>query len=81
MALTLAQARKNWNKSDDQIVKNIKIVLAGADMTQAQLSEYLGCTAQTLRAWMKHPSKISMEAYRMILYVAETRNIPLNAVL
>ena len=80
MGISLMQARKMWAKDDDQIRTNVRVVMAGAGMTQTEFCKVLGMSKPTFRSRLKSPGTFTQGEMRIIDYYAEKHGITLKKV-
>ena len=77
-AAKIKQASKEWQEEDRRNAMNLRILMAGLDVTQEQMASKLGIAKSTLNARLKHPESMTLMELRLIKLYAQENGILLS---
>ena len=77
-AAKIKQASKEWQEEDRRNAMNLRILMAGLDVTQEQMASKLGIAKSTLNVRLKHPESMTLMELRLIKLYAQENGILLS---
>lgn len=77
-AAKIKQAAKEWQKEDQKNAMNLRILMAGLDVTKEAMASKLGMSRRTLGTRLKHPESMTLMELRLIKLYAQENGILLS---